>query len=157
MKFSANDLYLSYGENPRVSLHDCEFTIRRDGEDLVFDFPEGFIFGKEGAWNLCAHGTIRAVKVEEEGVQIRAIRCKWKRGRYHQKVVHLSLEELMAAVGTYRLENYREFYACREFLWTCSPWNIPKHRKKLGDELEICIYYDHLEYEISDEYSPYEG
>lgn len=157
MKFSANDLYLSNGDNPVVSLHDCEFTIKEEGEDLVFDFPEGFIFGKEGDWNLCVHGTIRAVKVDKESLQIRAIRCKERRGRYYQKVEHLSLEELLTAVGTYRLENYHEFYSYREFLWTCSPWDVPKYRKKLGDEVELQVFYDHLEYDISDEYIPYEG
>lgn len=157
MKFSANDLYLSYGENPQVSLHDCEFTVKRDGEDLVFDFPEGFIFGKDGTFYRCARGTIRAVKVGEEDVQIFAIRCKWKRKRYCKKSVTISLEELLEAMGSYPLENYREFYSPHEFFWSCSLWNIPKYRKKLGDDLELQVYYDHLEYEISDEYSPYEG
>ena len=70
MKFSANDLYLSYGENPQVWLHDCVFTIKRDGEDLLFEFPEGFQFQKDGQCFRCARGTIRAVKVGEEDVQI---------------------------------------------------------------------------------------
>ena len=157
MKFSANDLYLSYGENPQVWLHDCVFPIKRDGEDLLFEFPEGFQFQKDGQCFRCAHGTIRAVKVGEEDVQIFAIRCKWKRKRYCKKSVTISLEELLEAMGSYPLENYREFYSPHEFSWSCSLWNIPKYRKKLGDDLELQVFYDHLEYEISDEYSPYEG
>jgi hypothetical protein len=157
MKFSTNDLYLSYGENPQVWLHDCEFTVKRDGEDLLFEFPEGFNFQKDGQSFRCAHGTIRAVKVVEEDVQIFAIRSKWKRERYCKKSVTISLEELLEAMGSYPLENYQEFYSHHEFLWSCSPWGIPRYRRKLGDKIELQVYYDHLEYEISDEYSPYEG
>jgi hypothetical protein len=64
---------------------------------------------------------------------------------------------LLKAMGSYPLENYLEFYSHHEFLWSCSPWGIPRYRRKLGDKIELQVYYDHLEYDISDEYSPYEG
>ncbi len=161
MLYMGDNLFVFDGVHPQVWLHDCLFSVRTEGNTLVFDFPEGFKYKIGDKCYRSERGMIRMINnpaySNAEDLNIMAFKTKHKRGRYHKWGHSLTVAELIELLNGDCLENFNEYYSPHDFLWRCSTHKLQKKHRMLGSEVELEAFFEKLEYYRSEEFEPYEG
>lgn len=132
MKFYKNNAY------PEIILHDCDFKMRVDGNDVIFDFPKGLGIMKNGKLGWTGKGKVKLSGCSADDLDFISVKRFNLLGIHRQIVRYMSVKELEKFFKSGHLELVDEYYAYEQFLWVCSicPCN-KRMTRKYGDDIII--------------------
>ena len=139
LKFYKNNAY------PDIFLHDCQFRITYENNNLILLFPDGFM-KQESSTLKRVKGHIQISDISLDELVIKVYRHQAQPGKYSAMVTEMELSELSDFFDRYSLEVLDEYYCWGQVLYKCHPY--PYHANQPFDQLELTITYENraLEY-----------
>ena len=128
MRFYKNNAY------PDIVLHDYTFKPLYDGENLVFNFDQGFSVKMEEEYEHYVKGMIKIPQFSLDELNVYSVKNFNFLG-IHRKIERcIEIDEFFELCKKTRLVVYDEYYAMGQFIWKCAiyPYDEKKY-KKYGD------------------------
>lgn len=125
MRFYKNNAY------PDIILHDYTFKPIYDGENLVFDFDQGFCVKVGEEYEHSVKGMIKIPKFSLDELNVYSVKYFNFLGIHRKIERYIEVDEFFELCKKTRLVVYEEYYAMGQFMWECAlyPYDEKMHKK----------------------------